>query len=69
MTQTQKAVVIGMANNSLSVTKTAREMHYHHNTIQFHVQMIHKQTGLNPRNFFDMIQLYQEATGGGSDES
>ena len=62
MTDKQKEVVIAMAENDLSVTRAARATFYHHNTIQFHCVQIQKQTGLNPRNFFDMMKLYQMAT-------
>lgn len=62
MTDLQRAVVFGMAKNDMSVTRTARDMHCHHNTVQFHCRQIQKQTGLNPRHFFDLIKLYEMAT-------
>lgn len=64
LNELQKQVIIAMCQNDMSVTRTARAMHYAHNNIQYHVEHIRAQTGLNPRNFFDMIKPYEMATGG-----
>ncbi len=62
MNDLQKSVIIALAQNDMSVTRTAKAMHYHHNNILYHTEHIYQQTGLNPRNFFDMIKLYDMAT-------
>ena len=61
MNELQKSVVIALAENDMSVDRTHTAMHYHRNTLQYHISQIRKQTGLNPRNFFDLVRLYAMA--------
>ena len=46
-----------LAKNNLNVSETARKMHYHRNSIVYHVEKIKEETGLNPVKFYDMIKL------------
>lgn len=46
-----------LANNNLNVSETARKMHYHRNSIVYHLEKIKEETGLNPVKFYDMIKL------------
>lgn len=64
MNDLQKAIVIALAENDMSVKRTAENSNYARTTIQYHMQNIKKQTGLNPRSFFDLIKLYEIATKG-----
>lgn len=63
MNDRQKAAVIALAQNNMDESKTARVMHYHRNTLVYHLENIYKQTGMNPRCFFDLAKLYEMATG------
>lgn len=63
MNDLQKSVIIAFAENGMNVEKTARVMHYHRSNIIYHLENVEKKTGLNPRNFFDLIKLYELATG------
>ena len=54
-------LIISLANNSLVLSKTARELFYHRNTLDYYVHQIHKKTGRNPMNFFDMCVLLPSA--------
>lgn len=51
-------IVVEFARNSMNVTDTANSLHYHRNTILYHLDKIREKTGLNPRNFFDLGELY-----------
>lgn len=63
MNDLHRSVVIAFAENGMKVEKTARAMCYHHNNIKYHLENIARKTGLDPRNFFDLIRLYEMATG------
>lgn len=63
MNDRQKETVIALAQNNMDESKTARVTRYHRNTLVYHLGRIHEQTGLNPRCFFDLVKLYEMATG------
>ena len=64
MNDLQKQVIITYAKNDMCIDRTAKAMHYRRSTIGYHIERIRTITGLNPRNFFDMIKLYEMAIGG-----
>lgn len=63
LNELQKSVVIAYASNGMRVESVANQMHYHRNTIVYHLETITKKTGYDPRNFFNLIKLYEMATG------
>lgn len=64
MTDVQKTVVKAYAEQSMNTRTTAKALHYHPNNIYEHLNRVREKTGLDPRNFFDLIKLYDMATGG-----
>lgn len=56
----EKTIVRQMAKNGLNVTDVSRAMLYHRNTIVYHIEMIKKATGKDPRNFCDLVELLKE---------
>ena len=62
MTITQAEVITKLAENNINVAATARAMFMHYNTVDYHVRMIHRNTGLNPVNFYDLCALLRKAT-------
>ena len=59
MTCREKEIVQAMADNWLSQTKAGREIFLSYRTVDYHVSAIRKRTGLDPRDFWDMIRLVQ----------
>ena len=57
MTPTQAEIIIRLAENGINVAATARSMFMHRNNIDYHVRMIHRNTGKNPLNFYDLYEL------------
>ena len=57
MTNTQAQVIKMLAKNNINAAATAREMFMHRNTIDYHIRMVYRNTGLNPLVFYDMIKL------------
>lgn len=61
MTPTQAEIVVKLAANNINVAATAREMFMHRNNIDYHVRMIHRNTGLNPLKLYDLLELVKKA--------
>ena len=49
--------VMAFADSDMSYTATARKLFVHRNTIMYRMEIIKAETGLNPGNFYDLIQL------------
>lgn len=60
MTQFQKVIIRELAKNNMNVTKTARTLFFHRNTIDYHVRQIRLETGLNPLKFYDLLKLLED---------
>ena len=61
MTIRQAEVIVGLAKNNMNALATARAMFVHPNTIHYNVRMIHRNTGKNPLDFYDLCELLPEA--------
>lgn len=55
----KKAFILAMAECDLNEAKVARVMNYHRNTVIYHCEQIHKQTGLDPNRFYDLVKLLE----------
>lgn len=45
------------AENSMSMKKTSDAVYLHYNSIRYRFKLIERETGLNPRNFYDLEKL------------
>ena len=61
MTKTQAEIILKLAKNNINAAATAREMFMHRNTVDYHIRMVHRNTGLNPLNFYDLNTLVSVA--------
>lgn len=57
LTERQKVVVRTFVANDMSISKTAKALHYHRNSIIYQLGRILEITGLNPRKFNDLCKL------------
>ena len=57
MTPLDKEIIRGMADNDMSVLAVAKSLFMHRNTINYHIERVRRETGLNPRNFYDLAEL------------
>lgn len=57
LTKTQAEVILNLAKNNINAAATAREMFMHRNTVDYHIRMIYRNTGKNPLNFYDLLDL------------
>lgn len=61
MNEIDAKVVIALVQNGMYISAAARSLMYHRNTIRYHIEQIRIKTGLDPRNFFDLGELYMMA--------
>lgn len=57
MKRLEAEIIVKLAENHLDISPTGRAMYLHPNTIKYHIRKIQKQTGKNPRDFYDMCEL------------
>lgn len=54
-------IVIAMTNHNMNVTDVARAIFTHRNTVLYHLNKVKQQTGLDPRRFYDLVELVKMA--------
>lgn len=52
----QKVIQV-YAEESMNANKAAEKLYMHRNTVAYHLDMVKKETGLDPRNFYDLVEL------------
>lgn len=57
LTETDIAIIRGMANHNLKMSEVATELYMHRNTVAYHCDTIKKKTGDDPRDFFGCCKL------------
>lgn len=61
MTKEQALLVTALAENSLRMAQVARKMNYCRSSIYYHVKKLKMETGKDPRDYHDMLELEKEA--------
>ena len=57
LSQTDIDIIRSLAKNGLNRSSASRELHYANQTVAYHVDRIKEVTGMDPRDFYDMIKL------------
>lgn len=57
MKDIDRDIIRGLADNNLNVTHTAKAIYMSRRNLFRRIERIEKQTGLNPRKFWDLIEL------------
>ena len=52
-------VILALAECGLSPSRAARELNVHRNTVLYHIGEIRNYAGLDPLNFYDMVELLE----------
>ena len=60
MTERDIEIILGYAENNMNVSETARKMFFHRNTLEYHLDKVKKKTGLDPRKFYDLLELVKK---------
>lgn len=56
-------IIVAFARSNMNISGTAQKMGYHRNTFTYMLDRIRNVTALDPRNFFDLGELYEIARG------
>lgn len=54
-------IVIAMVNHNMNITDVARAIFAHRNTVLYHLDKVKRQSGLDPRRFYDLVELVKMA--------
>lgn len=54
-------IVLALADNNMNESETSRRLFMHRNTVVYHLDKVYKITGLDPTNFYDLVDLVQMA--------
>ena len=57
MEDRDKKLLKTYAENNMSMKKTGGAVYLHYNSIRSRFRLIQRETGLNPRNFYDLEKL------------
>lgn len=57
LTAVEVEVLMAFADNNMNVSETGRQHYRHRNTVRYHLDKVIERTGLNPYNFYDLVQL------------
>ena len=63
MDEKQKKVLLALAACSLNVSAVSRKLYMHRNTVEYQVEKIKQETGLDPLNFYQLVKLLRMAGG------
>jgi sugar diacid utilization regulator len=61
LTPRQARIVLAMAESDMRYSKAAVILHFHKNTIDYHITKIRENTGLDPKCFYDLCKLVEMA--------
>lgn len=56
-------IIVAYVRSNMKICEAARRLKYHRNTFTHMLDRIRKVTDLDPRNFFDLGELYEIARG------
>lgn len=60
LNEKQRAVVMAFADNDMSLTKTASAVYYSAANIAQYLRRIAMLTGLDPKRFYDLVELVRK---------
>lgn len=51
------AIIRSMANNRMMISRVSKELYTHRNTVTYRLEHIKSRTGLDPKDFYDLVKL------------
>ena len=57
ISKTEIKIIFALADCGLNLSRAARKLNVHRNTVIYHIGEIKKFTGLDPLDFYDMTKL------------
>lgn len=59
MTDVEKEIIVALANNGMKIGRVGRVLYMSYNNIVYHIKKIKKSTGLDPKDFHDLGELFE----------
>lgn len=57
MKETDKLLLKGFAEHDMNATSAADALYMHRNSLLYRLDVIKRETGLDPRKFYDLVKL------------
>lgn len=57
LTEVDKQVILALAECDMKISKAARKLYMHRNTIYYHIELIKNKTGCDANKFYDLLKL------------
>lgn len=57
LTEKEKEILLALAEHNMNRSEAAMSLYMARNSFYYHFNNIHKKTGLDPRNFYDLAKL------------
>ena len=64
LNKTEKEIILAFARNDMRVTYAEKELYMSAGSVCYHMKKIKEKTGLNPKNFYELIELVKEVKEG-----
>lgn len=64
ISKVDQEIIMALAKNGLNISKTAKELFMHNNTVRYHIDKVKKNTTLDATDFYDMCKLLRLIEGG-----
>ena len=68
MTDIEKEIILAYAENDMNATLTAKETFHHYQTVHYQLHNIREKYGLEPHNFYDLVELVKMAISESTEE-
>lgn len=59
MTDLQKEIILSMADHNMNKAEVAKAIYFSRGGVLYQCDVIKQKTGLDPRNFYDLIKLVE----------
>lgn len=57
LSEDEVLTVVAYAHSNMNVHETSRRCYCHRGTVEYRLRRVKEKTGLDPRNFFELIKL------------
>ena len=69
MNEMDVLVILGLAEHDMNLSKAAKLLFVHRNTMVYHINRVKRITGLNPMKFYDLCKLVKMAKEMGTEDN
>lgn len=59
----EKEIVLMLARCNMNVLETSRKLYMRRHNVAYRLERIEQSTGLDPKNFYDLVKLVEAASG------